>query len=244
MILDKSIQSLQGIDITQGHVLLIHKEKNWTSFDVVNKVRYMIKKAYNIKKIKVGHGGTLDPLATGVLVVGIGKETKNLALYQNEPKEYIAEVTLGATTASYDLETTPEGTYATEHITKELIEQTLQQYFSGTIEQMPPQFSAKSVDGVRAYEAARKGTHIDIQPQTITIYNTHINSFENNKASITIACSKGTYIRSIAFDLGKQLKSGAYLSDLVRTKSGGFTLDQCISISDVAQLLQTVESIQ
>lgn len=242
MVIDKSIHTLRGIDITQGHVLLIQKEKNWTSFDVVNKVRYMIKKKYNIKKIKVGHAGTLDPLATGVLVVGIGKETKNLALYQNEAKEYKAEITFGTTTASYDLETELQGNFPTEHITQEIIEKTLQETFNGTIEQIPPIFSAKNVDGIRAYEAARQGKHLEIKPQTITIYATHVHSYHNNKALVTIACSKGTYIRSIAHDIGKELQSGSHLSDLVRSKSGGFTLEQCITISDFQQLLEQVEA--
>ncbi|HON51612.1 MAG TPA: tRNA pseudouridine(55) synthase TruB [Bacteroidales bacterium] len=238
MIIDRSVHSLQGIDITQGHVLLIHKDKHWTSFDVVNKVRYMIKKTYNIKKIKVGHAGTLDPLATGVLVIGIGKETKNLESYQNQVKEYKAEITFGATTPSYDLETAPQGNFPIDHITKEQIEETLQQKFNGTIKQTPPIFSAKSVDGVRAYEAARKGKHVDIKPHTVTVYSSKLHSFEHNKALVSIVCSKGTYIRSIAHDLGVELSSGAYLSDLVRTKSGGFTIEQSITISDFEHVLE------
>jgi len=237
VILTNDITQLLAIDFTQGHVLLINKPLRWTSFDVVNKVRYAIKKHCGIRKIKVGHGGTLDPLATGVLVVGIGKETKNLMTYQNEPKEYVAEITFGATTASYDLETPPEGNFETAHISAETIKKCLQTHFTGTIGQVPPIFSAKSVGGQRAYVAARNGEHVEMKSQEITIYNAELLDFAENKAYICIACSKGTYIRSIAHDLGKQLQSGAYLSALTRTKSGGFSVEQCMTIEEFEALL-------
>lgn len=237
MILTNDIIQLPSIDFSEGHVLLINKPLRWTSFDVVNKVRYMIKKQCNIKKIKVGHGGTLDPLATGTLVIGIGKETKNLMTYQNEPKEYIAEVCFGATTASYDLETPLEGNFDTIHITADAVKDCLQTHFTGTIQQVPPIFSAKNVDGQRAYQAARNGEHINMKSQEITIYETELLDFVEKKAYIRIACSKGTYIRSLAHDLGKQLQSGAYLSALQRTKSGGFSVEQCMTIEEFYALL-------
>lgn len=200
----------------------------------------MVRKASGLKKIKVGHGGTLDPLATGVVVVGIGKETKNLESYQNEQKEYIANVTFGHTTASFDAETELEGNFETNHITTEVIKACLQKYFSGEIEQIPPVYSAKSIDGVRAYKAARNGKTIEMKPQLVTIYSSELLSLENNTAIIKIACSKGTYIRSIANDLGAKLNSGAYLSALQRTKSGGFEIEKCISIQDFESLIQTI----
>lgn len=227
------------MNFKEGEVLCINKPLNWTSFDVVNKVRYMIKQHCGIKKIKVGHGGTLDPLATGVLVVGIGKETKNLMNYQNEAKEYVAEVTFGATTASYDLETPPEGNFETAHITAETIRECLQTYFTGAIQQVPPLFSAKNINGQRAYQAARNGEHIEMKSQEITIYESELLDFAEKKAYIRIACSKGTYIRSIAHDLGKQLRSGAHLSALKRTKSGGFSVEQCMTIEDFNRVLTT-----
>lgn len=242
MILTSNIQQLPDINFSEGHVLLINKDLRWTSFDVVNKVRYMIRKHANIKKIKVGHGGTLDPLATGVLVVGIGKETKNLQNYQNEAKEYVAEVVFGNTTASYDLETPLEGNFDTEHINTETIQECLRTHFSGTIQQTPPIFSAKSVDGQRAYQAARNGEDIELKSQEITIYDVELLDFAEKKAYIRIACSKGTYIRSFAHDLGKQLQSGAYLSALKRTKSGGFSVEQCMSIDNFAKLLESCPS--
>ncbi len=239
MILTNDITKLPAIDFSAGHVLLINKPLHWTSFDVVNKVRYMLKQYTGIKKIKVGHGGTLDPLASGVLVVGIGKETKNLMTYQNEQKEYIAEITFGATTPSFDLETTPEGNFETMHITAETIKKCLQTYFTGTIQQIPPIFSAKNVDGQRAYAAARNGEHIEMKSQEITIYESELLDFAEKKAYIRIACSKGTYIRSIAHDLGQKLQSGAHLSKLERTKSGGFCVEQCMTIEDFNRLLDT-----
>jgi tRNA pseudouridine55 synthase len=237
LIITNKIQSLQGIDFTEGHVILIDKSLTWTSFDVVNKIRYMIRKKYNIKKIKVGHGGTLDPLASGVVVIGVAKETKRLADYQNETKEYIAEVTFGHITASYDLETELEGNYETSHITASLIETTLNEKFTGTIDQLPPIFSAKSIDGVRAYQAAREGKALEMRTQQVTIYSSKLLAYSNCKAQISIECSKGTYIRSIAYDLGKELQSGAHLSALQRTKSGGFNIDNCLQLADFENLI-------
>lgn len=238
MIIQKDTKNLDGIDFTEGHVVLINKELEWTSFDVVNKLRYMIRKAFGLKKIKVGHGGTLDPLATGVVVVGVGKETKNLQSYQDEVKEYIAEVAFGYTTASFDSETELEGNYETTHINKNVIQECMQANFSGEILQIPPVYSAKSVDGIRAYKAARSGKEIEMKPVLVTIYEHELLQYENNIAHIRIVCSKGTYIRSIANDLGKALQSGAYLHSLQRTKSGGFLLEQCMSITEFEKLIQ------
>ena len=240
MVINKHTNSIKEIDFTQGHVILISKEKGWTSFDVVNKIRYMIKKQLQIKKIKVGHGGTLDPLASGVLVIGVGAETKNLTEYQNQHKEYIAEITFGAITASYDAETEPFGVFETTHITQQSIEDCLHQKFSGTIMQTPPIYSAKTIDGVRAYKSAREGKEVEMTAVPVTIYEHEVLSFSENKAQIRIVCSKGTYIRSIAHDLGQHLSSGAYLSDLERTKSGGFTVSDCLHITQFESLLTTI----
>jgi len=239
VIITNKTENLENVDFPLGHIVLINKEKDWTSFDIVNKIRFMITKKLGIKskKLKVGHGGTLDPLATGVVVIGIGKETKNLQNYQNEQKEYIAEVHFGYTTASYDAETELEGNYATEHINAESITKCLQENFSGEINQMPPMFSAKSVNGVRAYTAARKGEVVELKASRISIYEIELLSFKENKASIRVVCSKGTYIRSLAYDLGKALNSGAYLSNLIRTKSGGFAVENCLSVSEFETLL-------
>jgi tRNA pseudouridine55 synthase len=240
VIINNTFISLQNIDFSKGHILLISKEKGWTSFDVVNKIRYMIRKKLQIKKIKVGHGGTLDPLATGVLVIGIGSETKNLIEYQNQTKEYVAEVTFGSVTASYDAETEPFGTFETSHISQKSIEDCLHKHFSGTIHQTPPIYSAKTIDGVRAYKSAREGKHVEMKSVPVTIYEHEVLSFADNKARIRIACSKGTYIRSIAHDLGKQLKSGAYLTELKRTKSGSFSATDCLQIKQFESLLTTI----
>lgn len=243
MLIDKHTRSLQNITFADGHLLLINKDKLWTSFDVVNKLRFMIRKAGNYKKIKVGHGGTLDPLATGLLLVGVGKETKNLQDYQNHIKEYIADVHFGMETPSYDSETEPIAFYETAHITKKAIQDVLQEQFTGKILQKPPVYSAKTISGVRAYKSAREGKQVEMVPVPVEVYEHELLSFENNIARIRFVCSKGTYIRSLAYDIGKSLQSGAYLSDLIRTKSGGFSVDNSICVGEFEKLLQLSNTI-
>lgn len=211
-------------DYKNGQVLLIDKPLDWTSFQVVNKLRWYIRQKFDIKKIKVGHAGTLDPLATGLLIICTGKFTKKISEYQGQVKEYTGEFTLGATTPSYDLETEVDTTFPIDHINKELILKTTKQ-FIGTIEQQPPIFSALKKDGKRLYELARKGETTEIPFRKITIEEFEITSIDLPKVCFRVVCSKGTYIRSLAFDFGKALNSGGYLSALRRTKIGNFSVE-------------------
>jgi tRNA pseudouridine55 synthase len=216
-------------DFLSGQVLLIDKPLNWTSFQVVNKLRWRIRKAFNIKKIKVGHAGTLDPLATGLLVICTGKMTKRINTFQVQIKEYTGTIVLGSTTASYDLETEIENTFSTQHITEDLIRQTTKQ-FIGEIAQFPPIFSAIKKDGKRLYEFARAGENVEIKPRTVSISEFKITKIEGLKIDFRVVCSKGTYIRSLAHDFGKALSSGAHLSALRRTKIGDFNVIDALSI--------------
>lgn len=218
-------------EFLEGKVLLIDKPLNWTSFQAVNKIRWHIKKRFNLKKIKVGHAGTLDPLATGLLIICCGKETKNIHTYQGQVKEYTGTITLGATTPSYDLETEVDKTYATDHITEEVLHKTTQQ-FIGDIQQKPPIFSAIKKDGKRLYELARKGETTEIQSRTVSISKFDITNINQQKIDFRVVCSKGTYIRSLAHDFGKALNSGAHLSTLRRTKIGDFSVNNAFSVDD------------
>ena len=218
-------------DYKNGQVLLIDKPLEWTSFQVVNKLRWHIRKRFDIKKIKVGHAGTLDPLATGLLIICTGKQTKQINTYQGQIKEYTGTITIGATTPSYDLETEINETFSTDHITKELIHETTKQ-FIGTIQQKPPIFSAIKKEGKRLYELARKGETTEIKSREITINEFEITKVENNKVDFRVVCSKGTYIRSLAYDFGIALNSGAHLSALRRTKIGDFSVEKATSIDD------------
>lgn len=211
-------------DYKEGQVLLIDKPLEWTSFQVVNKIRWHIRQRFGIKKIKVGHAGTLDPLATGLLILCTGKFTKKIDQYQGQIKEYTGEITLGATTPSYDLETEVNETFSIDHITEDLIYKTTEQ-FTGDIEQVPPIFSAIKKDGVRLYELAREGKTTEIKTRNITINTFEITKVNLPKVEFRVVCSKGTYIRSLAFDFGKALNSGGYLSKLRRTKIGNFNVD-------------------
>ncbi len=210
-------------NIKNGQVLLFDKPYKWTSFQVVNKVRWLLCQKYNWKKLKVGHAGTLDPLATGLLILCTGKATKTISELMAIDKEYIAEIKFGETTPSFDLEKEVDKTYPTEHITKELLEKTLKK-FNGEIEQIPPLFSAKQVNGTRAYHLARQGSDMELKPSKITINEFEILKYEMPYASFRINCSKGTYIRSLARDLGAELNSGAHLTGLQRTRIGEFQL--------------------
>jgi tRNA pseudouridine55 synthase len=215
-------------DFLSGQVLLIDKPLNVTSFDVVNKLRWGIKNAFNIKKIKVGHAGTLDPLATGLLIICTGKMTKKIDTFQGQIKEYTGTFVLGSTTPSYDLETEINDTFPTHHITESLIHETTNQ-FIGDIEQFPPIFSAIKKDGKRLYEFARAGEDVEIKSRMVNISEFEITAINKNDLEFRVVCSKGTYIRSLAHDFGKALGSGAHLSVLRRTKIGDFDVKNAIS---------------
>jgi tRNA pseudouridine55 synthase len=224
-------------DYKNGQVLLIDKPLEWTSFQVVNKLRWHIKQRFGIKKIKVGHAGTLDPLATGLLIICTGKQTKEIHIYQGQVKEYTGTFTIGATTPSYDLETAVDKTFPTEHITEEILQQTTQQ-FIGDIQQKPPIFSAIKKEGKRLYELARKGETTEIKARTVNITEFEITKVNLPEVTFRVVCSKGTYIRSLAFDFGKALGSGAYLSALRRTKIGNFSVEKASSIDHFIENLE------
>lgn len=206
----------------------IYKPYTWTSFQIVNKIRYHLSRKYGIKRFKVGHAGTLDPLATGVLLLCTGKATKRIEELQTQTKEYEAEIMLGATTPSFDLEHPIDATYPYEHITREMTEEVLKR-FVGNIAQRPPLFSACKVDGKRAYDLARKGSDMELAPKQIRIDSIELLSFELPKMTIRVVCGKGTYIRSLARDIGEALGSGAHLTALARTRIGEYKLEDCIN---------------
>lgn len=216
-------------DYKNGQVLLIDKPLNWTSFQVVNKLRWEIRQRFNIKKIKVGHTGTLDPLATGLLIVCTGKFTKKIDTYQAQKKEYTGTITVGGTTPSYDLETEINETFPIHHITEELIHNTTKQ-FIGELDQKPPIFSAIKKDGKKLYELARAGETTEIKTRKITITEFEITKIDLPNIEFRVVCSKGTYIRSLAYDFGNALNSGAHLSALRRTKIGSFSIDNAQSV--------------
>ena len=220
-----------------GQVLLIDKPLVWTSFQAVNKIRWHIKQRFQIKKIKVGHAGTLDPLATGLLIICTGKQTKEIHVYQGQKKEYTGTFTIGATTPSYDLETEIDKTFSTAHITNEMIHKTAQQ-FLGEIDQKPPIFSAIKKEGKRLYELARKGEATEIKSRKVTIDEFEITNINVPNIDFRVVCSKGTYIRSLAYDFGKALRSGGHLSALRRTKIGAFSVEKAKSIKDFIKTLE------
>ena len=228
---------MTGEDYKNGQILLIDKPLEWTSFQAVNKIRWHIRQRFDIKKIKVGHAGTLDPLATGLLIICTGKQTKNINEYQGQVKEYTGSITVGGTTPSYDLESEINETFETTHITNELIHKTTEQ-FLGTIQQRPPIFSALKKDGKRLYELARKGETVDIPTREITINEFEITNIDLPNIDFRVICSKGTYIRSLAFDFGKALNSGAHLSALRRTKIGDFSVEKATSIENFIKKLE------
>jgi tRNA pseudouridine55 synthase len=224
-------------DFKNGQVLLIDKPLNWTSFQVVNKLRWEIRQRFNIKKIKVGHAGTLDPLATGLLIICTGKQTKEIYIYQGQIKEYTGTITIGATTPSYDLETEIDKTFSIDHISEEVLKETTKQ-FIGEIQQKPPIFSAIKKDGKRLYELARKGETTEIKARTVTVSEFEITNINLPKVDFKVICSKGTYIRSLAFDFGVALNSGAHLSALRRTKIGDFSVDKGLSVDEFIENLK------
>lgn len=215
-------------DFKNGQVLLIDKPLEWTSFQAVNKLRWAIRKAYDIKKIKVGHAGTLDPLATGLLVICTGKMTKQIKTFQGQEKEYTGTFVLGSTTPSYDLETEINEHFPTEHISDSLIHGATEK-FIGKIQQYPPVFSAIKKDGKRLYEFARKGEDVEIKSREVEISEFEITKIDVNTLEFRVICSKGTYIRSLANDFGKALDSGAHLSALRRTRIGNFKVEDALT---------------
>lgn len=215
-------------DYQSGQVLLIDKPLHWTSFQAVNKLRWSIRQAYNIKKIKVGHAGTLDPLASGLLVICTGKMTKQINTFQGQEKEYTGTFVIGSTTPSFDLETEVDKTFPTNHISDAFIHETTKQ-FTGKIEQFPPVFSAIKKDGKRLYEFARAGEEVEIKSRHVEISEFEITEINGLELKFRVVCSKGTYIRSLAHDFGKALNSGAHLSELRRTRIGDFKVDDALT---------------
>ena len=226
----------------QGQILYFDKPLKWTSFNLVAKVRWLLCHKLGVKKLKVGHAGTLDPLATGVLIVCIGRATKQIDQLQAGTKEYVATLQLGATTPCFDLERPIDQTYPTEHITLQLIQSVLPR-FIGKIEQIPPAFSACKVDGHRAYKLARKGEDVPLKPKTLIIDELELLNFDSSQMQLTIrvVCSKGTYIRALARDIGQSLESGAHLIALRRTRIGDVRVEQCMQIDDFPSWLDENE---
>lgn len=228
------------MNFKEGEILYINKPYKWTSFGLVNKVRYFLCRKQGVKKLKVGHAGTLDPLATGVMILCTGKATKRIEEFQYHTKEYIAVLRLGATTPSYDLEHEIDATYSTEHITKEMVERVLAS-FVGTIEQVPPSFSACKINGKRAYDLARKGKDVELKPKTLVIDEIELLDCNLPEIKIRVVCSKGTYIRALARDIGETLQSGAHLTALERTRVGNITLTDCIPLDDFPEWIEKQE---
>lgn len=230
------------MNFTQGEIIYINKPYRMSSFGALAFVRTRISKKIGVKRVKIGHAGTLDPLATGVLILCTGKKTKEIERLQYDTKEYTATLQLGATTPSYDMEHEVDETYPVEHITKELIEETLKQ-FVGEILQVPPQYSAVKVNGKRAYKLKRKGNEVELKAKPVRIDEIELTSFdeENKQAAIRVVCGKGTYIRSLARDIGKALGSGAYLTALCRTRVGDVQLANCIEMDNFPTWLDQQE---
>ncbi|MBO5807088.1 MAG: tRNA pseudouridine(55) synthase TruB [Bacteroidaceae bacterium] len=216
------------MDFIAGEIIPIYKPYTWTSFQIVNKIRYHLTRMHKVKRFKVGHAGTLDPLATGVLLLCTGKATKRIEELQAQTKEYVAELMLGATTPSFDMEHPVDATFPYEHITEEAVREVLKQ-FVGNIAQRPPLFSACKVDGKRAYDLARGGSDMQLAPKQIRIDGIELLEFNLPKIKIRVTCGKGTYIRSLARDIGEALNSGAYLTALERTRIGEYRLETCIN---------------
>lgn len=239
--------SQRKLDFIEGEILYIDKPYGWTSFDAVKRTRGAITRRLGIRKLKVGHAGTLDPLATGVMIVTTGRSTKQIETLQAGVKEYIATLEIGATTPSFDLETKIDGTYPTDHITEDLVKETLTK-FTGRIEQVPPAFSAVKINGRRAYKMARKGQQPELKAKVLVIDEIELLEYGDTdkgrkKAVIRVVCSKGTYIRALARDIGEALESGAHLTGLKRTRVGDITLDRCMSVDEMAQLIERADIV-
>ena len=232
--------TLRGVEFPEGYVAVIDKPYEWTSADVVRKIKFQLRKC-GYPKIKIGHAGTLDPLATGILLVCIGRATKQVEALQAEEKEYVAELMLGATTPSGDMEHEVDQTYPTEHITREMVEEALKS-LTGEREQLPPLYSAKKVQGVRAYEFARACEEVELKKALINIYEMELVEWDMPRIKIRVRCSKGTYIRSLAFEIGEAVQSGAYLTSLRRTRSGGYTVEKSHTLDDFMEKLRECET--
>ena len=232
--------TLRGVEFPEGYVAVIDKPYEWTSADVVRKIKFQLRKC-GYPKIKIGHAGTLDPLATGILLECIGRATKQVEALQAEEKEYVAELMLGATTPSGDMEHEVDQTYPTEHITREMVEEALKS-LTGEREQLPPLYSAKKVQGVRAYEFARAGEEVELKKALINIYEMELVEWDMPRIKIRVRCSKGTYIRSLAFEIGEAVQSGAYLTSLRRTRSGGYTVEKSHTLDDFMEKLRECET--
>lgn len=227
----------------EGEVFFIDKPLGWTSFDAVKRIRGALHRRLGIKRLKVGHAGTLDPLATGVLIVCTGRATKRIDELQAGVKEYVATLRLGATTPSYDLERPIDATYPWEHVTRELVESVLRERFTGRIEQVPPAFSACKVDGRRAYKIARKGREVELKAKTLVIDEIELTHFAAPEMTIRVKCSKGTYIRALARDIGEALGSGAHLTALRRTQVGDINISQCVTVERLLEYLATAPMV-
>lgn len=226
----------------EGEILYLDKPLHWTSFDAVKRVRSIMSRRLKIKKIKVGHAGTLDPLATGVMIVCTGKATKRIDELQAHTKEYVATIALGATTPSFDLETEIDATYPTEHISREMVEEVLTK-FTGRIEQVPPAFSACKIDGKRAYKMARKGKEVELKAKVLVIDEIELLEYSQQSIVVRVVCSKGTYIRALARDIGEALNSGGHLTALRRTRVGDVKVEDCLSVEQAVEMLNNIEIV-
>lgn len=229
-------------DFLAGEMIMVDKPLTWTSFNVVKRLRSTLLRRLGLKKMKVGHAGTLDPLATGVMIIVTGRATRLIEQLQAGEKEYVAELTLGATTPSFDLETEIDATYPTAHITRELIDATLPR-FTGHIMQVPPAFSACKVDGRRAYKTARKGGEVELAAKPLEVKEIEVVDFSGDKLTLRVVCSKGTYIRALARDIGAALGSGAHLSALRRTRVGDVSVDRCMTVDQAVDYIRECEAV-
>ncbi|MBR3765915.1 MAG: tRNA pseudouridine(55) synthase TruB [Muribaculaceae bacterium] len=226
----------------EGEILYLDKPLHWSSFDAVKRVRGIMARRLKIKKMKVGHAGTLDPLATGVMIVCTGRATKRIDELQAHTKEYVATIALGATTPSFDLETEIDATYPTEHITREMVENVLTK-FTGRIEQVPPAFSACKIDGKRAYKMARKGKEVELKAKILVIDEIELLEYSQQSIVVRVVCSKGTYIRALARDIGQALNSGGHLTALRRTRVGDVRVEDCLTVDQAVEMLNNIEIV-
>ena len=227
------------MDFISGEIICVDKPLGWTSFDAVKRIRGALTRRLGVRKLKVGHAGTLDPLATGVMIVCTGRATKRIEELQAGVKEYVATIALGATTPSFDLETEIDATYPTAHITRALTEEVLRS-FTGRIEQVPPAFSACKVDGKRAYKSARAGREVELKPRSLMIDELELLEFAPESITLRVVCSKGTYIRALARDIGQALGSGGHLTALRRTRVGNISINDCMSVQQAADIIAAV----
>lgn len=226
----------------EGEILYLDKPLHWSSFDAVKRMRGIMARRLKIKKMKVGHAGTLDPLATGVMIVCTGRATKRIDELQAHTKEYVATIALGATTPSFDLETEIDATYPTEHITREMVENVLTK-FTGRIEQVPPAFSACKIDGKRAYKMARKGKEVELKAKILVIDEIELLEYSQQSIVVRVVCSKGTYIRALARDIGQALNSGGHLTALRRTRVGDVRVEDCLTVDQAVEMLNNIEIV-